>query len=323
MTEHRFSPLAYIQIARIDHWFKNVFMLLGVLLAAFYDPSSISLAKLPTIAVALLSVCLIASSNYVLNELLDGPTDRLHPVKRLRPVPSGRVVPALAYAEWLLLGAAGFWLALQINRGFAASGLALWIMGVVYNVPPLRTKEWPYVDVLTEAVNNPLRLLLGWFVMIPDRVPPMSLVLAYWMAGAFFMATKRFAEYRHIADPAVAASYRRSFVHYTEERLLVSLFFYATASAVFVGIFIVRYHVELILLVPAVAGLFAYYVKIGLQPNSPVQYPEKLYRERGFAIYVTFCAVMFVVLMFSHQPWLYEWFNVEESALEPLWSIGR
>ena len=323
MTERRFSPLAYIQIARIDHWFKNVFMLLGVLLAAFYAPSSISLAKLPTIAIALLSVCLIASSNYVLNELLDGPTDRLHPVKRLRPVPSGRVVPALAYVEWLLLGAAGFWLALQINRGFAASGLALWIMGVVYNVPPLRTKEWPYVDVLTEAVNNPLRLLLGWFVMIPDRVPPMSLVLAYWMAGAFFMATKRFAEYRHIADPAVAGSYRRSFVHYTEDRLLVSLFFYATASAVFVGIFIVRYHVELILLVPAVAGLFAYYVKIGLQPNSPVQYPEKLYRERGFALYVTFCAVMFVVLMFSHQPWLYEWFNVEESALEPLWSIGR
>ena len=78
-----------------------------------------------------------------------------------------------------------------------------------------------------------------------------------------------------------------------------------------------------ILLMPAIAGLFAYYVKIGLQPNSPVQYPEKLYRERGFALYVTFCAVMFVVLMFSHQPWLYEWFNVEESALEPLWSIGR
>ena len=28
-------------------------------------------------------------------------------------------------------------------------------MGVVYNVPPLRTKEWPYLDVLSESVNNP------------------------------------------------------------------------------------------------------------------------------------------------------------------------
>jgi hypothetical protein len=54
-----------------------------------------------------------------------------------------------------------------------------------------------------------------------------------------------------------------------------------------------------------------------------VQYPERLYRERGFALYVTLCAVTFVVLMFSHLPWLYDWFNVEESKLDPLWSVGR
>jgi hypothetical protein len=38
---------------------------------------------------------------------------------------------------------------------------------------------------------------------------------------------------------------------------------------------------------------------------------------------VTLCAVTFVVLMFSHLPWLYDWFNVEESKLDPLWSVGR
>jgi 4-hydroxybenzoate polyprenyltransferase len=317
------SLTPYIQIARIDHWFKNVFMLLGVLLAAFYDPDAVSLDRLPAVALGLLAVCLVASSNYVLNELLDGPTDRLHPVKRLRPVPSGRVRPALAYFEWLLLGALGLWLATWIDEGFAISALALWIMGLIYNVPPIRAKEWPYVDVMVEAINNPIRLLLGWFAIIPDRVPPMSLILAYWMAGAFFMATKRFAEYRHIGDPAVAGSYRRSFIYYTEERLLISLIFYATASAVFAGIFIVRYHLELILLVPAVAGLFSYYLKIGLQPNSVVQYPERLYRVRGFTLYVAICAVAFVILMFSHQPWMYEWFNVEESKIAPLWTVGR
>jgi 4-hydroxybenzoate polyprenyltransferase len=313
----------YIQIARVDHWFKNVFMLLGVLLAAFYTPGAVSLDRLPAVALGLLAVCLVASSNYVLNELLDGPTDRLHPVKRHRPVPSGQIRPAMAYVEWLGLGAVGLWLSTWIDGGFAVSALALWVMGVLYNVPPIRTKEWPYVDVVTEAINNPLRLLLGWFAIIPDRVPPVSLILAYWMAGAFFMATKRFAEYRHIGDASVAGSYRKSFVYYTEDRLLVSLVFYATASAVFAGIFIVRYHLELILLVPAVAGLFSYYLKIGLQPNSVVQYPERLYRERGFMLYVALCAVMFVVLMFSHQPWMYDWFNVEESRIEPLWSVGR
>ena len=57
---------------------------------------------------------------------------------------------------------------------------------------------------------------------------------------------KRLAEYRFIGDPEVAAAYRRSFRHYDEPRLLISLFFYAIASALFSGVFIVRYQLELI-----------------------------------------------------------------------------
>jgi decaprenyl-phosphate phosphoribosyltransferase len=81
----------YVQIARVDHWFKNTFMLLGVLVAFFYEPASVTLAKLPLVALALLATCLVASSNYVLNELLDGTTDRFHPEKKHRPVPSGKI----------------------------------------------------------------------------------------------------------------------------------------------------------------------------------------------------------------------------------------
>src|SRR6185503_11381875 len=219
-----------------------------------------------------------------------------------RPVPSGQVKPALAYAEWLILAAAGFALALSINFYFFASALSLWIMGVFYNVPPIRTKEWPYVDVLSESINNPIRLLLGWFALVTSHVPPVSLAIAYWMLGAFFMAMKRFAEYRHIGDPKVAAAYRRSFHFYTEERLLVSLVFYSTACALFGGIFIVRYHLELILFAPFVAGIFAYYMHLGMLPDSPVQNPEKLYRQRGFFAYMVLWTLVIILLMFTSIP---------------------
>jgi decaprenyl-phosphate phosphoribosyltransferase len=195
-------------------------------------------------------------------------------------------------------------------------------MGVMYNVPPVRTKELPYLDVLSESVNNPLRLLLGWFVLMPDRFPPLSLILAYWMAGAFFMATKRFAEYRRIGDQEVAAQYRKSFRYYTEERLLISLFFYVAMCALFAGIFIVRYHAELILFIPVTAGFFAYYLKLGLQEDSPVQNPEKLFRARGFLLYMTLGMALFVLLMFTHIPVLYDWFNIEPSKIHPLWKLG-
>ena len=312
----------YVQIARIDHWFKNAFMLLGVILAVFYQPEVATGSSLLPLGLAVLATCLVASSNYVLNELLDGPRDRLHPVKKNRPVPAGLVKPGVAYAEWLALAGAGFTLALAINAYLFLSVLFLWVMGIAYNVPPLRTKEWPYLDVLSESVNNPIRLLLGWFALVSDIFPPVSLLIAYWMVGAFFMAMKRYAEYRYIGDRRVAAAYRRSFEYYTDERLLVSIMFYATACALFAGIFIVRYHLELILFAPLAAGMFAYYMKLGMLPDSPVQNPEKLYRQRGFFAYMVACTLAFVLLMFVSIPPLYELFNVEPALTEPLWTIG-
>jgi 4-hydroxybenzoate polyprenyltransferase len=305
------SPLAiwpYVQIARVDHWVKNAFMLLGVVVAIFYDRAVLSWQSATTLAVAVASTCIIASSNYVLNEVLDGRTDRLHPEKRHRPVPSGRAV-GLLLASW-------------VNRYFALTATWLLLMGIAYNVPPIRTKEWPYVDVLSEAVNNVIRLLLGWFALVPDRLPPVSLMLAYWMAGAFFMATKRFGEYRRIADPARAAAYRRSFRHYTEERLLVSMMFYVTACALFSGVFIVRYHLELVLFAPFAAGFFAYYLRLGLKKDSPAQHPERLHRERGFLLYTIGIALLFIVLMFVRIPVLYQWFNVEVAGTGSLWQLG-
>jgi 4-hydroxybenzoate polyprenyltransferase len=312
----------YVQIARIDHWFKNAFMLLGVLLAVFYEPDAASWANAWRLILAVLATCLVASSNYVINELLDGPRDRMHPEKKHRPVPSGRVRPVLAYAEWLGLAAAGFFLAAFLNVYFLGSVVLLWVMGVLYNVPPFRTKEWPYLDVLSESINNPIRLLLGWFALVADHVPPVSLMVAYWMVGAFFMGMKRYAEYRHIGDRRVAAAYRHSFAWYTEERLLVSVLFYATTCALFAGIFIVRYHIELILFTPFAAGMFAYYLHIGMQPNSPVQNPERLYRQRGFFAYMVFATVLFVILMFTSIPLLYDLFNVEPASMDPLWTLG-
>src|SRR6185295_19267918 len=107
----------------------------------------------------------------------------------------------------------------------------------------------------------------------------------------------------------------RSFEFYTEERLIVSLFFYATTCALFAGIFVVRYHLELILFTPIGAGIFAYYLHIGLLPNSPVQNPEKLYRQRGFFAYMLFATLLFIVLMFTSIPALYDLFNVDPANM--------
>jgi 4-hydroxybenzoate polyprenyltransferase len=315
------AMLPYVSIARPDHWFKNVFMLLGVLLACFYHPELITWATGWQLLIAVVATCLIASSNYVINEILDAPTDLAHPVKRNRPIPAGHVDLRIAYLQWALLGSAGLALAATLNRPFFLSGAFLLVMGLIYNVPPIRSKEHAYVDVLSESINNPIRLLLGWFAVNAAEVPPVSLMISYWMIGAFFMAAKRFAEYRSIAGISDAGAYRHSFRHYDENKLLVSMFFYSTAAALFLGVFIIRYHLELILGIPLVAGFFSSYMRVALKKESAAQSPEHLYRERGLMLYLIVCVVAFVGLMFIRLPALYEWFNVAPSGMPALWEF--
>jgi hypothetical protein len=45
-------------------------------------------------------------------------------------------------------------------------------MGCIYNIPPIRSKDVPYIDVLSESINNPLRMLAGWFIASTASVAP-------------------------------------------------------------------------------------------------------------------------------------------------------
>jgi 4-hydroxybenzoate polyprenyltransferase len=292
----------HIAIARIDHWFKNVFVFPGIVAAIGVDPHHVSPNIVQRTLIGLASVCLVASSNYVVNEVLDAPSDRAHPVKFARPVPSGKVSIPLAYVQWIALMLIGVWLGYQVSMPFAITVFVLWVMGCIYNIPPVRSKDLPYFDVLSEAVNNPLRLLAGWFIAGTASVAPASLLLSYWMIGCYFMAMKRFAEYRDIADPKRAAAYRKSFAFYTEERLLVSIMFYGTAAMLFLGAFIMRYRLELILSFPLVALVMAMYLLLAFRPNSAVQRPEGLYREPTLMSAVIGCAALMAVLMVVDIP---------------------
>jgi len=270
---------AHIAIMRLDHSIKNLFVLPGVIIPLSADPHLWNAGLIWTLLLAFVSITLIACSNYVINEVLDAPFDRLHPVKKDRAAASGLVHTGAAYVQWLLMMFAGIAIALHVSRDFALVALVLWIMGCLYNFRPFRTKDVPYLDVLTESVNNPLRMLLGWYAVTSVLVPPISLLIAYWMMGCYFMALKRFSELSEISDRAVAGAYRSSFKTYTTESLLVSVVFYASAAMLFLGAFIMRYRIELILGFPLVALTMSVYLQIAFKPQSAVQNPEKLYKE--------------------------------------------
>ncbi|MBQ0009885.1 MAG: UbiA family prenyltransferase [Ruminococcus sp.] len=295
----------YLSLMRFDHWIKQLFILPGILVALVLTkdlPSAQSIG-LRTVA-GFLSVCLVASSNYVINEWLDAGSDRYHPVKKNPVAETERLNPkavCLFYVGSLLTG---LLIALAVSRTFVFTMLWLWGMGVLYNVKPFRVKDIPYLDVFAESVNSAIRLLAGWFIVTDRFLPPVSAVLGYWFAGAFLMAAKRFAEYRMIHDPEAAGRYRRSFRTYSARSLAILSFFCAMLSVFFIGVFLIKYRIELILFMPFFIGLFCYYAHIACQEDSAAQRPEKLVREKGLLLYLLILAVVFAVTMTVDIPWL-------------------
>lgn len=298
----------YIKILRIDHWIKQLFIFPGCVCALLLSKSSISVIKL---TIAFLATCCIASANYSINEYLDAEFDRYHPTKKNRSLVEADVNGKVVWLIWFVLGALGILLGKVVNIPTMIMLITLSIMGILYNCKPIRTKDIAFLDVLTESINNAIRFMIGWFAISESTMAPCSVVIGYWMGGAFLMATKRYAEYRMINDKSIAGKYRRSFQYYTEQSLLISAFFYAMCSVFFVGIFLIKYKIELIIVMPIIMGLFCYYFYISFKNDSAVQKPEKLYKEKGLMIYVAIVITVACILLFVKIPIL-EMFNTTE-----------
>ena len=239
----------------------------------------------------------MASSNYVINEILDAPFDALHPTKCQRPTPAGRVHIKWGYVQWIVLMLIGLALASLVSQALVWVLLWLWVMGCIYNIPPVRAKDLPYIDVLVESINNPIRLLIGWYIVAPPVQIPLSLLISYWMIGCYLMAIKRFAEMRDISKSISAKQYRKSFAFYTEQNLLVSIMFYAASSMLFFGAFVMRYNLELILSFPFIALIMAMYLNLAFKDDGSAQAPEKLWREKPLILVCFICLIWMIFLM--------------------------
>jgi len=177
-------------------------------------------------------------------------------------------------------------------------------MGILYNVPPIRLKEHAYVDVLSESLNNPIRFFIGWFAVQDTYIPPISFVVSFWLFGAFLMAGKRFAEYRFIGNPKLAASYRKSFLHYNEDRLLILMIVCATGFLYLLGVISLKYDISVLVFTPLIMLFLGWYFYLTLQEDSVVKEPERLFKKKKFIIFSIFFFVIIILVAKYDFPFL-------------------
>ncbi len=182
---------ALIRLARPHQWTKNAFVLAPLLFARGASQPRLLAQALS----AALLFCLASSAVYALNDVLDAPLDRTHPVKKRRPVASGDVAPATALVLAAALTGLALLGALRLSPSFAGI-LGLYLaVNLAYS---LGAKKVILLDSMLIGISFVLRVLGGAAAI---GVEASHWVLLCTLLLALFLAfSKRRAELRLLGD---------------------------------------------------------------------------------------------------------------------------
>jgi len=148
----------YFYILRPQQWIKNLFVLLPLVFAnRLFDFSA-----LLTDVIAFFCFCGVASSVYVLNDIVDLSADKIHPTKKLRPMAAGKVPLSSAALIAVLLFSVSIYVAclLQLQFGFVLG--VYFMINVVYS---LWLKQLVIIDVMCIGIFYVLRVIAGAVVI--------------------------------------------------------------------------------------------------------------------------------------------------------------
>ena len=190
---------ALIRALRPRQWFKNALIFVPFLFAVDLAWTPATLEAVPgvlfRVAVAAVAFCALSSVVYLFNDLLDREADRNHPVKRHRPLASGRVKVPVAVAAMMVGLVLGLGLLGYEGPLLAGVGLLYLAVNTGYS---LGLKRLVVVDVLLVASGYVIRTVVGALVI--GVIPSPWLYATTGAAALFIVLGKRFAEVRLAGD---------------------------------------------------------------------------------------------------------------------------
>jgi len=172
-----------IAAMRPRQWSKNVFVLAGIVFAGKLFERPAQLRVLSCFAL----FCAASSAVYLVNDVVDRATDAHHPLKRLRPIASGRLSPAIAVAASLALAAGALVAAALLNRATLAIIAAYLASSFAYS---FWLKHVFLLDVMTVAAGFVLRAVAG-AACIDAEISPWLLVCSFLLALFLALGKRR------------------------------------------------------------------------------------------------------------------------------------
>jgi len=154
-----------IRTMRPKQWTKNVF----VFAALVFDRKLFVPLLFAKTIIAFILLCMISSTVYLINDLVDIEKDRQHPRKRQRPLPSGQLKPGVAIAAAVVIPAICLPLSFLLNFYFGLIATGYLLVMIAYS---FWLKNMVIIDVLTIATGFVLRVAAGIPMVHVERFSP-------------------------------------------------------------------------------------------------------------------------------------------------------
>jgi 4-hydroxybenzoate polyprenyltransferase len=287
----------YLDALRLNRWPRSLAILPGYIAAIVLsgDSARPGLASMGLLLLAFLLTWLISTANYIINEITDAPFDAHHPTKKHRPLVQKQINSRILMVVWLGLIVLCALISLALyNRPFQISLGALLIAGILYNVPPIRLKDIPFLDSTAESANNPIRFLIGWYVASVSAAP-VWLLIAWWLFGNFLMIGKRVAEKKFLSQ-AESQGYRKSLTRIGVPALVAFMVFNGLGFLAAFSLFLHQSGLSIMLWsLPLVLVYLAMFFRKSLQDPDGAEEPERLLKNPVFAFYTLFLIIFFIV----------------------------
>lgn len=290
----------YLDALRLERWPRSLAIIPGFIAYVVLNPESVKGADYLMLALklgtAFFLTLLISTANYIINEIADAPYDAFHPTKKHRPLVNKEIRARwLVILYFLMVGfALGTAYLFYKNLYFLFALVALLVAGLLYNVPPVRMKDIPYLDSTLESGNNPIRFLIGWHIMTM-AFPPVSLLLSWWAFGNFLMVGKRVAEKKFLTEEE-SSGYRMSLKKYSLTGLKVFMGVNAFIFMVTFCLFALESQLKSFLYsTPFILVYLIMFMRKSVQDIEGAEEPEKLLKNPYFAFYTLFLAAIFIL----------------------------
>lgn len=214
------SLIAWISLLRPRQWLKNLALFVGI----FFAGQLLDYYAFEAAFIGFIVFCLLSSSGYIINDIIDADADRKHPFKKFRPIAAKKIPVLQAKQMALLLALIGLFLGWYLGIIFFIIALSFWVLRIINT---LVLRHVALLDVLELSIVNVLRVYAG----VAAAGSPISSWLAISILSlALLLAIgKRRAEYTLLFEKTDEPN-ETNRTHYSEKMLNTYVAMFATAT---------------------------------------------------------------------------------------------